>query len=237
MKYLLFTLTLAFSSNAFADNIPCLHCDTHVCIGVQETKPMETIQAGDFVVGFNAETGEVENQEVIRVYKSVASELVALTYGNTTVKAMPEFPYFTSNRGWLEAQELSLGDQLVTLDGASVTLEAKESEFGDFPVVNFEVEPSHTYYACNVLVHNSGIPVNLAITGLRTFMGVGNSNLATAPFSANNGVLGTPANLNEDKTVTEIRNKAQRDAALREHGIDPKSIPPVSGLPTFATRK
>ena len=216
--------------------IPCVHCTTSVCIGREKTTSIESLKPGDCVMGFNLELKELESHPVLRVYKTIVPELIRLSYGNVVIRTTVNFPYFTVNRGWTLSQALILGDQLLSLSGESIILESIERETGEFEVFNIEVDAIHSFYACNVLVHNSNIPINMALTGARAFLGLGNGDLAALAFNReNNAILGTPANVNEEQIVNDIRSRAQYESALREHGIDPKSVPPVSCLPGFAT--
>ena len=67
-------------------------------------------------------------------------------------------PYYNPTTGcWVEAGSLSVGDEVLLLDGSTATVDAIAVSFcNDTPVYNFSVEHHHTYFvgAGSVLVHN-----------------------------------------------------------------------------------
>ncbi len=70
-----------------------------------------------------------------------------------------EHPFWVVDKGWTEAQNLSVGDVLITQDGdlEYITSVSSERLLEPIRVYNFEVQDWHTYYVSdsNILVHNA----------------------------------------------------------------------------------
>ena len=68
-------------------------------------------------------------------------------------------PFYVNKRGFVNAGELKVGDELLDSNGSILLLESTEIELTDEPtkVYNFEVEDFHTYFVgeCGVWVHNA----------------------------------------------------------------------------------
>ena len=71
-----------------------------------------------------------------------------------------DHPFYVNNRGFVNAGELKVGDELLDSSGNVLLLESFEIELTDEPttVYNFQVEDFHTYHVgrLGVLVHNAG---------------------------------------------------------------------------------
>jgi hypothetical protein len=84
---------------------------------------------------------------------------VALTFAGETIITTPNHPFRVIGRGWVEAGDLAVGDELQLLSGGSVTLEQAVATQLASPltVYNFEVEGWHSYHVGSnaVLVHNA----------------------------------------------------------------------------------
>ena len=72
----------------------------------------------------------------------------------------PEHPIYVEGKGWLNAENLSIGDRLRRSDGGLAWVLALERVALDEPevVYNFTVKGPHTYFVleAGVLVHNAG---------------------------------------------------------------------------------
>ena len=135
----------------------CFPGETAICLSDNQSTPIESIREGDFVESYNMASQARECRRVERIFHHVADHLLILTIGEKTLRATDNHPFYLPavNR-WVEAQSLREGDELQTLDGDTVKVDQIRREVGKFPVFNFEVESTHTYYAEGVLVHNCG---------------------------------------------------------------------------------
>ncbi len=122
-------------------------------------RPIEEIQAGDYVWSENTETGEKELKKVLSVSVSETKALVHVTTENgTVINTTENHPFYVEGKGWCAAADLEDGDVLRTQDGEEQTVNDVQIEQLDVAVkvYNLEIEDSHTYYvsADEVLVHN-----------------------------------------------------------------------------------
>ncbi len=133
--------------------------------------PIEEIEAGEFVLSEDPETGEQGYFEVVSVRSYPKDELVHVTIavsdgetdGSTSdtteiIESTPDHPVYVEEKGWMWAENLETGDQLRQADGNFVEVVIVEYEQLDEPelVYNFTVEGPHTYFVLEtaVLVHN-----------------------------------------------------------------------------------
>jgi intein/homing endonuclease len=72
------------------------------------------------------------------------------------ISATGEHPFWTADKGWVEAADLIVGSLLQTADGRIVDVDRVEKRFGKFEVYNFNVEGIPTYFVSDlgILVHN-----------------------------------------------------------------------------------
>jgi len=83
--------------------------------------------------------------------------LVDLYVDSEVISTTKEHPFWTPDKGWVEAKDLKVGSVLQTEDGRMVDVDKVEKRKGDFTVYNFKVEGWHTYYVSDleILVHNA----------------------------------------------------------------------------------
>jgi len=71
------------------------------------------IQEGDEVISFSLDTGQVETDVVTAVGQRDTDELYVIEVDSQTVTVTGEHPFYTRNRGWVEAQYLTEDDELL----------------------------------------------------------------------------------------------------------------------------
>jgi len=125
------------------------------------TKPIEEVRAGDLVLSSEPERTDAsglrpQSQIVTQTFERVATEVVDIHIGKTTITATTEHPFWVVGAGWTVAGELRGGSALLTKDGVVVHVDTIERREGKFKIYNFEVANAHTYYVSEVgvLVHN-----------------------------------------------------------------------------------
>jgi hypothetical protein len=82
------------------------------------------------------------------------------------ISTTEEHPFWTLDKGWVEAGDLTVGSLVQTSDGRVVDVDGISSREGRFEVFNFEVEDFHSYFVSDwgVLVHNiscDGNPISV----------------------------------------------------------------------------
>lgn len=135
----------------------CFVAGTQVCTQNGLTS-IENIKNGDYVLSYNQDTGEQSYNKVLKTYSSTVDELCEIDVGGTTITSTLNHPYFVDGE-WVAASDLKEGD--VVLLSSNETEEVNGVNIIDSPntkVYNLNVESDHTYYAENVLVHNSCNP-------------------------------------------------------------------------------
>jgi hypothetical protein len=146
---------------------------THNCFvaGTEISTPsgkvsIENIQPGDIVLSFDEESGNVIENKVGKVSKAIVNDLVKLTFDNGKVlQTTKKHPFHVESKGWVEAENLVDGDVCSKLDGSKVSLLSIEIFEGEHFVYNLHnVEPSHTFYTNEILVHNKCFVAGTEIT-------------------------------------------------------------------------
>ena len=71
------------------------------------------IQEGDQVISFSQDTGKVETDLVTVIGQRDTDELYVIEVDGQSVTVTGEHPFYTKNRGWVEAQYLTEDDELL----------------------------------------------------------------------------------------------------------------------------
>jgi len=180
----------------------------------QGEKAIEEIAVGDTVLAYDEETGEEREYPVTHLFTRIAPESIVVTVGEEEITTTPEHEFYTAN-GWIEAEDLSVGDTLVRLGGKTATVTDLESHQDSTRVYNFEVDEAHTYYVSGeqVLVHNIGC------------LGDGRGEEPVYNRYRNHEVITNNGRMNEREFINEIRgrvneglNQNKRFLFIRSHG-------------------
>ncbi|MBB6054097.1 choice-of-anchor A family protein [Armatimonas rosea] len=142
----------------------CFVAGTKVLMGNGQGKPIEQIQVGEQVYSFNPSTGKLEAQKVTETFVSIVSELREVHIGDSVYLVTPDHPFLT-NKGWVTAEALGIGTQIITRAGPSATttrvrdnkvisaqdplnrtvLFGYDIDASGFRVYNIEVQNLHNY--------------------------------------------------------------------------------------------
>lgn len=90
----------------------CVTLDTFITTP-SGLKMAEEIQEGDEITSFSLDSGQVETDLVIAVGQRDIDELYVIEVNLQTVTVTGEHPFYTKNRGWVEAQYLTVDDELL----------------------------------------------------------------------------------------------------------------------------
>lgn len=135
--------------------------DTPVLLADGTTEPIAQIEVGDLVMAADPLTGEAGPRAVTALITgSGAKRLVDVTAGGGTVTATDEHPFWLPDQQrWVDAEDLRVGDDLLTADGRQVPVTALDHRTATLTVHNLTVEDLHTYYTLAgtspLLVHNA----------------------------------------------------------------------------------
>jgi len=103
---------------------------------------------GDTIVTIT-DSGERVNDEVLKTHKVIASEFFVI---NANTRVTPEHPFLT-NRGWIDAQDLAVGDLLIGPEGSD-PVRSIEKQIKGVRVYNLSVGGVHTFVVNGNIVHN-----------------------------------------------------------------------------------
>ncbi|WP_155988634.1 S8 family serine peptidase [Paenibacillus massiliensis] len=219
--------------NCFAPGTP-VHTDKGMV-------PIEDIQVGDMVLSKNDQTGEQAYKRVSYTFDKQVNELYHIRADGATISATYNHPFWIKGKGWKLAEELVVGDQLVTNEEKYIVIDQIEVEATEATVYNFTVEDFHTYYvtnlgiwthntACNLDVYKKvlkgSVPAEKTITRLTTTKGQPSTILGAELTAAG---VAKPNISNDDIRVwaahhiVATSDKASRDL-LRAAGIPDHNV-------------
>ena len=120
-------------------------------------KAISEVEEGEYVLAYNEETGETGYYEVTDVWAHDDPVIVYLVIDGELVETTPEHPFYTEEGEWIPAGELEIGDEIVSSDGDTGTVESVEFIAENQTMYNFTVDEAHTYFVGEGewLVHNS----------------------------------------------------------------------------------
>ena len=141
---------------------------TGVLMADHSTKPIEDVALGDLVLATDPLTGETVAQEVTDLIIGRGSkDLVTISIDTNLdgvfeeVVATHGHPFWTDLRGWVDAGDLVVGDQLRGDSGELIAVTGVAAESRIAIVYNLTVANFHTYYVMiadqEALTHNCNI--------------------------------------------------------------------------------
>jgi DNA polymerase-3 subunit alpha len=86
----------------------CFTPDTPVIMSDRSKKAISSIQIGDRVLDCNGESQKVTNT----LEFDVNEDILELEFGNKVVRCTKDHKFFTNNRGWVQAQDLTAEDDV-----------------------------------------------------------------------------------------------------------------------------
>jgi len=164
------SLGSAGSFSLFANkNMTCFPAGTKISTPKGKVN-IQDIKVGDAVyscvngvqVPYQKLTGYVDVDVVDRVMSRVADEFITLILSNgNEISVTGNHEFYVMDKGWIRADNLSVGDELLQLDLRHKTMSiVKIAEIGGeifvTQVYNLETHKYHNYFAEDILVHNCG---------------------------------------------------------------------------------
>ncbi|MEH1016976.1 polymorphic toxin-type HINT domain-containing protein [Micromonospora sp. CPCC 206060] len=139
---------------------------TKVVMADGSTRPIEDLEEGDLVLATDPETGKTTVRVVTDTHINNDTDLTDITVedddGNRSVlNTTAHHPFWSEDRQeWIYAADLTVGEDLRSLDGEPLTVAAVVSFTGAQVMYDLTVDTDHTYYVIAgetpVLVHNCG---------------------------------------------------------------------------------
>jgi len=108
----------AFHADHFAPGIfqftQCLEEGTAVAMSNGQRRCIEDVKIGEFVFSYDTKTDQFVSREVLDVIDNGDLECLELELENgKTITCTYDHKFYTSNRGWVEAQYLTEDDDIV----------------------------------------------------------------------------------------------------------------------------
>jgi hypothetical protein len=119
-------------------------------------KPISDMEVGDQVLAYNELDQATDSYTVTAVLAHDDPVIVHLTLDDEQLETTPDHPFFTAERGWIPAGDLTLGEHIQRLDGSWGAVTALEFEQRTQTMYNLTVAVAHTFYVGEGqwLVHN-----------------------------------------------------------------------------------
>ncbi|MEO1443185.1 MAG: polymorphic toxin-type HINT domain-containing protein, partial [Chloroflexota bacterium] len=109
--------------------------------------PIAEIEVGDTVYAYDELTGEVGEYEVIATINHVDEDIIHLYLDGELIKTTAEHPFYTDDGVWVDAANLTAGEQILSLDGDYGEVErVVVVEDANQPMYNLTVDEAHTFY-------------------------------------------------------------------------------------------
>lgn len=127
-------------------------------------KAIEGLKRGDKVYSANPDTMEVSVKPIRETFVNECADFIHLTVNGETIVSTHDHPYYVKNKGFVGAENLWIGAELVDNEGKTILVENIFHEVlqdETRPVYNFKVEENHTYFVGEncILVHNANCRV------------------------------------------------------------------------------
>ena len=138
--------------------------ETMVLMGDGTRQPIGDVQVGDRVMAYDPGTN-IQSVESVTATWPHQDEVVTLTLSrDVEVETTASHPWWVeSRRAYVRTDHLNPGDQVLTADGSTLSVEGMSGSQGWQQVYNLTVTGPHTYYVAetSILVHNcDGEPID-----------------------------------------------------------------------------
>jgi len=121
-------------------------------------KPIGEIQVGEQVLAYNEASGTNGNYTVQAVLINNDPAEVFLTIDGERIETTPEHPWYTEDKGWINAGDLRIGEHIRKANGESGEVQSLEFVRKPKVMYNLTVDQAHTFFVGEQrwLVHNAG---------------------------------------------------------------------------------
>jgi RHS repeat-associated protein len=116
-----------------------------------------SIRVGDTVEAYDPKTGETGPHEVTAVSAKTDPVVEHLATDTGPIETTPNHPFFTADRGWVEAGQLVVGEQIRTESGHTTAVTGFTLDATPTTMWDLTVDGAHSFFVGSgaVLVHNA----------------------------------------------------------------------------------
>lgn len=120
------------------------------------SKNIEDIQIGDMVLSKNEITGDIGYKPVEFIFEKDTNELFVISVGGVEVSTTDNHPFWVEGKGWVIAEDLLIGDKLLTSQSDLIPIENIIIKQQVAKVYNITVADYHTYFTTEleIFTHN-----------------------------------------------------------------------------------
>lgn len=133
----------------------CFLATTKILMGDKSTKEIQNIQPGDIVSSYDISSGDLVRERVIKllVHENHPNGYLVI---NNKLKVTGNHPLMVNNKNWDKAENLKLGDNLLSSEGNKIIIKSINKIDGLYKVYNLELAgKNHNFFAENMLAHNT----------------------------------------------------------------------------------
>ena len=196
-----------------------------------DSVPIAALKVGDYVLGYDQETGASGTYTVTAVMVHTDPTIVDLTIDGDTLETTPTHFFYTQEYGWVQAGALWQGAHVRKADGSYGIVEASKTVERSQKMYDLTVDTAHTFFVGSDkwLVHNAqrcavtkvsfgstDISEEAAIYRMTNKVGSGR-NVAVFEFTHSNGVKELIA---EASNGQSLHSEQVLDRLLRELNLD-----------------
>src|SRR5262249_47910440 len=129
---------------------------------VDGEQPIGTLTVGTQVLAYDEAMGSTGSYTVTAVWVHLDPVLVDLTLHCERIETTPHHPFFTQERGWVDAGALQLGTHIRKADGSMGVLQTMTLVQRPQVMYNLTVAIAHTFFVGHQqwLVHNDCHPLH-----------------------------------------------------------------------------
>jgi len=134
------------------DDGACFLSGTHVAMVDGSEKSIQLVNPGDMVQSYD--DGSMVSAEVSAVFEHSSASIDEYLKINDRLRVTPDHIMYV-NGDWQPARNVSIGDELLGVDGGAVVVWQLARVEEQAPTYNLEVDGYHVFFADGVLVHNA----------------------------------------------------------------------------------
>ena len=130
--------------------------DTKVATSTGKTA-ISALKVGDTVLAYDPKTGETGPHTVSAVMTNLDPVIEHLATDAGSIDTTPNHPFYTTDRGWVDAGDLAIGEQIRTESGGGATVTGFTLEALPSTMWDITVDCAHSFFVgsgTGVLVHN-----------------------------------------------------------------------------------
>ncbi len=117
-----------------------------------------SLVTGASVLAYDPKTGVTAEHSVSAVMVKLDPEIEHLVLDSGTIETTPNHPFFTADRGWVDAGKLEVGEKIRTASDEPATVLGFTVEATPTPMWDITVDDAHSFFVGEavVVVHNCG---------------------------------------------------------------------------------